>query len=91
MTPETKIVASNDQLSSELAGKTVILNLASGNYYSFEGIGERVWRLIQKPRTFRELCLTITQEYDIEDSQCADDLRALLNQLAQENMIKIIG
>lgn len=69
----------------------MILNLASGNYYSFEGVGERVWRLIQKPCTFRELCLTIRQEYDMDDSQCADDLRTLLHQLAQENMIKTVG
>ena len=41
------IVTATDQVSADLAGEAVILNLESGVYYSLDEVGAYIWSLIQ--------------------------------------------
>src|SRR5262249_26432086 len=72
------VVASREQLSSDLGGEAVILGLKSGVYYGLNTVGARIWSLIQEPRTVEDLRNTILSEYQIESERCEGDLLALL-------------
>jgi len=52
------------QISTELSGAAVILDPAQGNYYSLDGVGAEVWRLLQEPRTLPELEQAIMARYE---------------------------
>ena len=49
------VVAAKDQMSSELAGEAVILDMESGTYFGLNEVGARVWSLIQEPRAVRDI------------------------------------
>ena len=49
ITTDSIVVASPDQVSSDLAGEIVMLNLASGTYYGLDEVGARIWNLVQQP------------------------------------------
>jgi hypothetical protein len=63
------VVAVKDQLSCDLAGEAVILNLKSGMYYGLDPVGARIWQLIQVPMAVKHIQDTILDEYDVEASQ----------------------
>jgi hypothetical protein len=48
------VVAAKDQVSCDLAGEAVILNLKSGIYYGLNPVAARVWSLIQRARDRRK-------------------------------------
>ena len=43
------VVAAEDQISRDLDGEAVILNMKSGVYCGLNEVGARIWQLIQKP------------------------------------------
>jgi hypothetical protein len=84
---QSRIVVTRDQVSCDLAGEAVILNLNKGVYYRLDPVGARVWSLIQEPRTFAELRDALLGEYEVDAASLESDLRDLLNQLAEQGLI----
>ena len=82
------VVAAKNQVSADLAGEAVILNLESGVYYSLDDVGAYIWSLIQEPRTVNEIRDAILEEYEVEPDRCERDIVALLEQLADAGLIE---
>lgn len=83
------VKAASDQVSSDLSGEVVILDLKSGVYYGLDTVGARVWQFIQEPLTVSEILSALLDEYDVEPSRCERDLLALLEQLSHRGLIEI--
>lgn len=91
LTNETRIVAAKDHATSELAGEAVILNLKTGVYFGLNTVGARIWELIQEPTTVHEIMAVLLAEYEVEAPRLEDDLRSLLNQLSENQLVEIIS
>ncbi len=89
ITERSIITAAQDQVSVDLDGEVVILNLKDGVYYGLETVGARVWKLIQEPKTLKEILEILLQEYDVEPDRCARELQALLEDLAAKELIEV--
>jgi hypothetical protein len=85
------VVATRDQLSSNLGGETVILHLGAGIYYGLDEVGARVWALLQQPRRVRDLCVLLLAEYDVEGERCERAVLELLAELSAAGLIEAVG
>ena len=83
------VVASGDQVSSDLAGEIVMLNLKNGTYYGLDDVGARIWNLIQEPRPVAAVRDAILGEYEVEPERCERDLLALLRELQDSGLIEV--
>ncbi|MGB3238613.1 MAG: PqqD family protein [Geitlerinemataceae cyanobacterium] len=83
------IVAVQEQVSSEIAEESVILNLKSGVYYGLNAVGAWIWNRIQEPKTFGWLSEEIASEYEIDPDRCERDLLALLQDLVAAQLIEV--
>ncbi len=83
------VIASVEQISSDLGGEIVILNLKSGMYHGLNEVGSRIWNLIQTPKTVKDIKAAILAEYEVEAEQCDRDLLALLEDLLAAELINI--
>ena len=88
LTLDTVVVASPEQVSSKLGEEVVILNLRNGVYYGLDPIGTRIWELIQEPRSVRQVCEVLLEEYDVTFEQCAEDVLALMRDLQAQGLIE---
>lgn len=86
---DTIVVASKDQVSSDLAGEVVTLNLKNGTYYGLDEVGARIWSLIQQPCAVGAIRNVILDEYDVEPERCERDLLALLQDLENAGLIEV--
>lgn len=89
VTIDSIVSISREQVSSELAGDVVILNLAAGVYHGLDATGARVWQLIQQPRRVREVRDFLLCEYDVEADRCERDLLELLEDLAHHGLLEV--
>jgi Coenzyme PQQ synthesis protein D (PqqD) len=89
LSPAAVVVAAHDQVSADLEGEAVILNLADGVYYGLDGVGARIWELLRQPRTAADLRDAITAEYDVDADAAWRDLSALLAELAARRLVEI--
>ncbi len=83
------VVAAEGQVSSDLGGEVVILDLEAGVYYGLDEVGARIWSLIQEPRSVDEVRDILLEEYEVEPERCQHDLIALLQRLAEEGLVKV--
>jgi hypothetical protein len=83
------VVAAGDQISSDLAGEVVMLNLTHGSYYGLDGVGARVWSLIQSPQPVAAVRDVIQSEYAVDTTRCESDLLVLLEELAAAELIEV--
>jgi hypothetical protein len=88
---QTKIKCTANQVSSDLSSdEVVILHLKAGAYFGLEGVGWRVWRLIQNPISVGELIETLCGEYEVEAGRCRAEVFALLVDLSGHGLIEIL-
>ncbi|HWP41852.1 MAG TPA: PqqD family peptide modification chaperone [Blastocatellia bacterium] len=83
------VVASPDQISSDLAEEVIILDLKSGMYYGLDPVGAMIWDLLQSPRSVEEIRDTLLNEYTVERDRCERDLMALLDDLLSRSLIEV--
>lgn len=92
MTPElsedTKLVAVEDQLTSEVDAEKVVLQTETGTYYGIEGVGGRAWELLQQPCSVEELRAKIAAEYDVDPERCHRDVDEFLSALLDEQLVE---
>lgn len=86
---DSKVVASEGQVSSDLGGEVAILDLEAGTYYGLDEVGNRIWSLIQRPTSVGEVRYALLNEYEVEPERCARDLISLLQSLADAGLVKV--
>jgi hypothetical protein len=82
-----RFVASRDIVSCDLDTERIVLNLGSGIYHSIDGVGRRIWELVQEPRSVREIRDTLIAEFEVEEQQCEADLLAFLCDLESAGLV----
>src|SRR3989441_12784257 len=86
----SRIVVAKEIVSCDLAGEAAILNLQNGVYYGLDPVGARIWNLIQESsKTVTEIRDTLLEEYEVEPERCEGDLLALLQKLADAELIEV--
>ena len=87
--PDVQVVAAGHQVSCDLAGEAVILQLQDGVYYGLNPLGTRIWNLIQEPKAVRDILGTLLEEYAVAQDRCEQDLLTLLQELASRQLIEV--
>ena len=87
MNDEARWVATAEQLSCEVGGEVVILNLKDDTYYGLPEVGAFVWQLLGEPRTLAELRDAVVSEFEVEPEVAESDLAGLLASLRERGLI----
>ena len=80
---------SQEVLSQEVSGETVLLDMQSESYFGLDAVGTRIWQLLQENNHLQQVFDTMLEEYDVDEKQLEKDLDELLNKLIDEELITI--
>ena len=89
LTLDASVVATPDQVSSELADEAIILDLESGTYFGLDATGARIWQLIQEETTVEAVRDQLLREYEVSAERCERDLLDLLQELREHGLIQV--
>lgn len=85
------VVCSDENLSCDLQGEAVVLNLKSGTYFGLNPLGTRIWELIREPAKVSDVHQQLLEEYEVDSGLCQSELLSFLNHLLANDLIKIQG
>lgn len=88
-TLDTVVVAGANQVSANMGGEEVILDLGAGIYYGLDEVGARIWSLMGEPRTVASIRDAILAEYEVEPERCLQDLQTLLADLHKAKLVEV--
>ena len=83
------ITSTEDQVSCNLEGQSLLLQVSSGNYFGLNQVGSLVWESVQKGTTFDQIVADVLQAYDAERKRVEDDVEELLSTLESEGLIRV--
>ena len=84
-----RVSVPDDVLMRELDGESVILDLASENYYGLDDIGTRIWQLLNSSNTVQKAYDSLLLEYDVEPKRLQQDMQELIAQLVAKDLLRI--
>ncbi|MGE7602886.1 lasso peptide biosynthesis PqqD family chaperone [Peribacillus sp. NPDC097675] len=76
-------------LVSDMAGEKVMLSIENGKYYNLGEVGGDIWGLLSKPISIQNLILTLQSQYEIDLTECEQQVTIFLNQLLKEGLVQV--
>jgi hypothetical protein len=83
---ESTFLLSKHAVFRELDGEAVILDLEAGVYFGLNGLGARIWQLIDRHGRLRDVFDALYQEYEVAPDVLERDLLALVGRLAESRL-----
>lgn len=78
---------SDEVLSQEVNGETVLLDLKGESYFGLNQVGTRVWTLLEADHSVADLVDVLYREYDTTKTELEIDVLDLLNSLHEAGLI----
>jgi hypothetical protein len=88
---DSVVVQTEDLLSSELDGDTVLMSVTQAAYYGMDATAQRIWNMIAQPTRVSDLCEQLISDYAVERTTCEQDVCAYLTELNKESLIRIVA
>ena len=74
-------------VAQQAAGKWVLLNIATGQYYALDPVASRIWQLCDGTRSIRQIAEVVSDEYDAAGEAVEDDVVGLVSELVGESLL----
>ncbi len=88
--PELYRVDLPNIMHETIDGEVVVVNLDNGTYYSFDGVGGRVWDLLSEGgRSLEGLTAKVSSVYSGERDEIATAVARFVAQLREEELISV--
>lgn len=75
--------------STYMDDEIVMMDISKGKYYGFNSVGSRIWELIEKPLSVKEVVSILLKEFDVDARLCEDTVLTFLSGLYDESLITI--
>jgi coenzyme PQQ synthesis protein D (PqqD) len=87
----THYIRTPHKASVDLEMEGVVLDLDSGVYFGLEGVGQRIWELLETPATPVSLRERLLEEYEVTDEVVRSDTQRFMEQLLANKLIEPRG
>src|SRR3954451_9638370 len=87
----SRIVQNEGNVVSDMDGEKVMLNIAKGKYYNLGELGGAIWGLMSTPIEVNEIITTLLSEYEVEKTDCEQQVLSFVHSLHEEGLIQIIA
>jgi hypothetical protein len=77
-------------IETEVDGELIGLHVDNGVCYGFNRTATRIWRLIEQPCSLQALCAALAQTYSVGETECAGQVRRLLDEMSAEGLLDLL-
>ena len=74
-------------MEAPLGDELVGLDAKAGFCFGFNEVATSVWRSLERPKRFEDLRRELLEQYDVDEEQCAIELRELLANMLAKGLI----
>lgn len=84
-------VNSPQVISETVGGETIVVNLASGHYFSLQGTAVDVWQGLERGEALEEVILQLEQRYEARDGEIGDAVTKLVDDFVAGELLVADG
>jgi hypothetical protein len=83
------IVQAEGNIVSDMDGEKVMLSVRNGKYYNLGYVGGIIWDHLSEPINVLRLIQKLISEYDVNQSDCEEQVFSFLENLLEEGLIHV--
>lgn len=87
---DTRVVASDRQVSARVADEAVILAFREGRYFGLDPVAARIWDRVRTPVVLADVLRTIVNEFNVDEDRASADMLAFVSDLHVHGLIDIV-
>ena len=84
-----KVTQKEGMVVTDMDHEKVMLSIENGKYYNLGEVGGEIWELIAKPIEVSQVIAALLEQYQVDYSECMEQVIAFLNHLLRENLIHV--
>lgn len=88
MGPESRPFRRDDVLAQTAGDTVILLTPDTGEYYTLNEVGGRIWELADGTRSVSEIARVLAEEYEAPVEEIRADALEMLDELAAETFIR---
>ncbi len=69
----------------------LMMSVEKGRYFSLNGVGARVWELLEGPTTERALVDCLVGEFEVTADECALQVAGFVRELRQHDLLRDVA
>jgi hypothetical protein len=90
LTNDTRLRPNDAEVAAEVMdGEAILINLATGAYYSMDKAGGLVWQSIQQHCSLEEIAQRLTGSYAVSIEQARADATRLVSELLEAHLVTV--
>ena len=78
-----------DMMAAPVDQDLVILNLIKNSYIGLDGVGRRIWELLEQPKNIEDLCRALSAEFDGSPEEITGDVLSFVKELEAEGLLHV--
>lgn len=86
LTPDTVVARGAEHVETRVGDQTMMMSIARGKYYALEATAQRIWELIETPRSLGEIADRLAQEYKVDSERCAAEVERFVARLMENGL-----
>jgi Coenzyme PQQ synthesis protein D (PqqD) len=91
---EQVLVRSRSVVARVIAGETLIVPIRGkvgdlASIYRLNGTGSLIWRLLESPRTIRDLGIVVAKEFDVKPDVASRDVHEFVREMKSVGLVEI--
>jgi len=88
------LVRSQSVVARVIAGETLIVPVRAkvgdlSSIYSFNGTGTLIWKLLESPKTVRQLADAVANEYEVVPEQAERDVAEFVGEMRTVGLVEV--
>ena len=84
---DTKLSIPPQVMSRMVGEETVLLDLASGVYFGLDGVGKRIWEVVEEGHSLGQIAAVITAEFEVDESRAQADVIEFASDLLDRGLL----
>lgn len=76
-------------ISENIDGEVILVHMEKGSYYSTDGVGAELWRLIEAGSSVSEMFDALHAQYDAGPEDIANGISTFIERLQDEDLITV--
>jgi hypothetical protein len=77
--------------SAPVDDEVTVLDPRTSVYFGLEGVGARIWSLIDGRTSVAGITAALRAEYDVTEDECLADVLSFADELVERGLLQVVG
>lgn len=87
LTEASVLTRGTDFVATKVGDQTMMMSITAGRYFALAETGQRIWELLEEPRSISDIVAVMINEYNVARGDCLEQVIRFTQDLAANGLV----